>query len=398
MMSTILTIWRKEVQDALRDRRMIMGVLGFSVMGPIMFVAMMFYAANTAEEAESKDPNLVVVGLPDTSSLVTFLKGQDITIIDPSEATIASSIKDPSTVIGDADALLVADDDYAERFKAGRMAILQLYVDRSKRDKRRAATEIGTKINAYNLQVGQSRLLAMGIPPASVRPIKVDIADTSSANRRVQSFAFYALYIFVFGTFVSSLSIAVDTSAGERERKSLQTLLVQPVSPLEIIMGKWMIAVTFGMSGMVISIIGTMTGLMFAPLDVVGIPLHLNLSSQLLMLSLFLPLCLLTSSVQILVSFLAKTFKEAMQYQQMVMMFPVIGAVLVFAFNDFHVEGTLTYVPILSQLQMGQSVLISGSYPTGLFALSVSIIVGLAAVVLIVASKRLGSEKILTAS
>ena len=133
-------------------------------------------------------------------------------------------------------------------------------------------------------------------------------------------------------------------------------------------------------------------------LDVVGIPLHLNLSSQLLMLSLFLPLCLLTSSVQILVSFLAKTFKEAMQYQQMVMMFPVIGAVLVFAFNDFHVEGTLTYVPILSQLQMGQSVLISGSYPTGLFALSVSIIVGLAAVVLIVASKRLGSEKILTAS
>jgi sodium transport system permease protein len=194
------------------------------------------------------------------------------------------------------------------------------------------------------------------------------------------------------------MSVAIDMTAGERERRSLQSLLSQPIKPMEIILGKWILATLFGLVGITLVVLATINGLTTVPLESIGLKLNLDLMTQLKMMVVFFPLCLLVAAAQMLVSLAAKNYKEATMYQQFLTMAPIIIGALTFAVNDSSITGLAAHLPILSHLQLSQNVLIESQFDGVGVMISAGICVALAAVCLYLTAGRLKSEKILSAA
>lgn len=247
----------------------------------------------------------------------------------------------------------------------------------------------------YGRIIANSRLLTMGVPSSLTTPIAVDIRDISIAGARAKSMSYGILFYFLLAPFYSSMSISIDVTAGERERKSLQTLLAQPVTPASLILGKWALAAGFGMLGTTISVLGGMFAIGISPIEILGMRLHLDFATQLQLLVVLFPLCWLVAGAQILVALTAKSYKEANAYLQIMSILPVIiGTVTIIRGTE--IEGLMAYAPIFSHLQLTQDLLINGQGNWGLIALASIVSIILAAVALVFTSKRLGHEKILS--
>jgi sodium transport system permease protein len=391
-MKNILTVFKKETVDTLRDRRTVMGAMSFTILMPVMIVFMMNFII---ERALSEDTaNIAVVGAQGASGLTDYLISQDmnVTIVEPGTHTFRDEL------IADVDAVLMVDENYVDYITEGKIATLVIYVDNSKRLSRAAGNKLEDVLEGYVRHQSQMRLLAMGIPPTAVRTIVVEMADLSTAGARAKGMAFNLLYIFILTPFVASMSVAIDMTAGERERRSLQSLLSQPIKPMEIILGKWILATLFGLVGITLVVLATINGLTTVPLESIGLKLNLDLMTQLKMMVVFFPLCLLVAAAQMLVSLAAKNYKEATMYQQFLTMAPIIIGALTFAVNDSSITGLAAHLPILSHLQLSQNVLIESQFDGVGVMISAGICVALAAVCLYLTAGRLKSEKILSAA
>ena len=230
-----LIVCRKELRDSLRDRRALWSILFSVVIGPVLVGFMMNKLADRQRDADVV--RIPVVGMGRAPALVNWLNQQGGVEVVEGPAEAEKAVREQREAV-----VVIVPDDFAERFRSSRPAPLQLVADSSRNDVRPSVQRVQLLLQQYAAEISSLRLIMRGVSPAAVRPLAIEEIEVSTAQQRAaQILTFIPMFIMVAG-FVGGMQIATDSTAGERERGSLEPLLVNPAPRVAFVAGKWMAA------------------------------------------------------------------------------------------------------------------------------------------------------------
>ncbi len=318
-MRQALIVFLKELIDGLRDRRSVLSLLLFPLAGPLAISAILARAADKI--GSDVHVELPVVGREAAPQLMEFLERNGIDILEAPGDPLGA-VRD-----GDANAVLVIPPDYAARFTAGRPVRLELIVDHSRNEGTAGTERLRFLLEHYAGNVGAMRLVARGVSPELASPIIVQDVDVSTPRGRAALFLNFIPMFVLIASFIGGMYTATDATAGERERGSLEPLLITPALRSRIVIGKWLAAVVFSMVTVVFTLVCTIASLGFVPAEQLGISLSLGTADAIGVLVAVLPLSLFVPASQLLVASFARTFKEAQTYLSLMIFVPMLPAV-----------------------------------------------------------------------
>ena len=225
---------------------------------------------------------------------------------------------------GDEKFVVVIPEDYNELFAQAKAVEIELVIDRSDDDAGSFVRRARGLLSGYGNEIGMLRLVARGINPTVASPIRVDEVDVSSSQQRAAMVMAFLPLFLVLAAFVGGMQIAIDTTAGERERGSLEPLLVNPAPRRSIVAGKWLASVTFAWVSVLLTFFLLLKALERSPLEALGLRFALGTGDLAGVLAAALPLAFLASGSQILVASFAHSYKEAQTYVSFLMFVPML--------------------------------------------------------------------------
>ncbi len=337
----VWAVLRKELVDGIRDRRSVMSALLPPLMWPLMIVLMLNFIAEKRRQAD--DIELPIVGARHAETLVDWLKQQrGVEVVDGPE--------DPYTAVRDGDVkfVIVIPEDYNELFAQSKAVEVELVIDRSDDDAGVFVRRARRLLSSYSGQIGMLRLVARGVSPAVAAPIRIDEVDVSSAQQRAAMVMAFLPMFLVLATFVGGMNIAIDTTAGERERGSLEPLLVNPAPRKSIVAGKWLASVVFAWVSVLLTFVLLQQAMERAPLESLGMRFQLDAGDVGALLAAVIPLAFLASGLQVLVASFARSYKEAQTYVSFLIFVPMLPA-FVMMFSPIDPQPWLAMIPLLGQ-------------------------------------------------
>jgi sodium transport system permease protein len=199
------------------------------------------------------------------------------------------------------------------------------------------------------------------------------------------------LYL-IMGAFISGQAIAIDSSAGERERNVLEMLLCQPVSTYKIVMAKLFSASFIAIIASVLMLVLTTISVGFIDLSTIGATFSLDAVTFITLLVLLVPLCFFASALQLFFAFQAKTFKEA---QSTVAMLIIVPAFIPFALSMMDDKPQwASWLPVSGQSLLIENLLKGMAVDWSVVAVSTAATIAITVGLVSVLSKRLQSEKV----
>ena len=340
-LARILAIARKEVVDLFRDRRTIGVILLTAIAaGPILLLLVLNLVASQADKA--RELKLPVVGAERAPALIAFLERQQVTIL-PAPAAYEQQVR-----AGDLDVVLEIAPDFAADVAAGKPGSVLLVYDRSRDRARASIDQAESLLRAYNRDWGRSRLILRGVAPEVANPLRVDSRDVATPQSSGSLVLFLVAYYGLFASVMGGLAAALDATAGERERSSLEPLLMTPAAPLELAVGKWLAVSALNALVVVLTLGGFYLTLRFGPLPAVGIPFLFGAVEFGRFVLVLVPLILLLPAILLFIGGRGRTFKEA-QSNVSVLLFAVSMIPVVQMFLQKKEPDWLTWVPVSAQ-------------------------------------------------
>jgi sodium transport system permease protein len=168
-------------------------------------------------------------------------------------------------------------------------------------------------------------LYARGIDPSITTPLAIETRDVATPQSQVLIFLNTLPYFLLFTIFSGGASVIIDVTAGERERSSLEPLLINPVRRWELVLGKLLSSLPFACFTLLVSLTAFAIIFNVVPLEeFIGIRLSIDVSTLIGIFLLCLPMILLASSLQAILATFARNFKEAQTYVGFLPMFPAL--------------------------------------------------------------------------
>ena len=345
MKPAFVTICLKELRETLREKRTVGLLLLFTLMYPVMFGILITQIIDRSTRSEREGIELAVIGAAKAPTLMAQLKQKNITVIDTApldEAGIAALLEKKDKVAG----VLRLSEKFGANYAAMRPARIELWFN-SAAESGPQRREVEDVLEAYGTNVASARLLAHGVSPAALAPIQVQRYDTGTNASRSAGFIGSMLSMLFFPAFFCGMSAAVDSTAGERERRSLEVLMAQPARAWEIITGKWLMAASLAIIGLTLELILAHMVLSWLPLEEIGMTWSLNWFDIGMVCIVALPLALLAAALQIALAMNAKSFKEAQSLLSIVLLLPMLPGVVV-SMMDLKTALWMYAVPMLS--------------------------------------------------
>ncbi|HVY21919.1 MAG TPA: ABC transporter permease [Steroidobacteraceae bacterium] len=337
-----IVVYLKEMRESLRDRRVLLNALLLGpLMGPVIFLIILRLAvAHEVEQAEKPLP-LPVIGAELAPNLISALKQADIQVLPP--------IEDPEGAVRSQqrDVVLRISADYANDWRLGHPAQVEIIYDSSRREANSQVQRLRNVLNGYSQLQSAMRIIARGLSPTIMHPVV--IAERDQATPQARGAMVFAMlpYFLVFTAFMGGMFLAIDATAGERERHSLEPLLINPVPTNSVLLGKLAAICSFSLVSVAISLAAFAIAGYYLPSDLLTIVV-LNVGFALRALPLMLPLILLISIVQTLVTAFSKNFREAQTYLGLIQLVPMIPS-LVLTILPFKPQLWAYAIPLLGQ-------------------------------------------------
>jgi sodium transport system permease protein len=385
MSAKALAVFFKESLDALRDRRSLGSALIYSLFGPLVMGFALASLAPRDDPGRSLD--LAVAGAERAPSLVRFLEANGVAVLPP-PADVRAAVRS-----GDLDLALVIPGSYAGDFRASRPARLELVHDASRNDLRRPVQRVRELVERYGTQVAGQRLTARGVSPAVARPVRLAELDLSTAaSRAALALGTFPIFLMM-AAFIGGMNVAIDATAGERERGSLEALLVHAVSRADLAAGKWMAAAAFNLLGVGVTVLVSFLVLRWDRLERLDVPVALSGGDALRILALLIPLALFAPALQMLVALFARSFKEAQTYLSLLLFVPILPG-FVFTFQRIGTEPWMHGVPMLAQQVLISDLLRGKAADPALLALAAAATLAAAVLCVAVTARMLNHERI----
>ena len=385
--SRLMLVAHKEFTDLLRDRKSIFWALfAVAISGPLVVGILYFVLQSvTARIEKTTAPIVNAQFAPD---LVRHFERRGIKIdADPKdyEARVKS---------GDLDAVIVIDPDFAASLSNGRAAKITLVTESSRDRSAPIAGKLSREIDAYADQIGKERLMLRGVSPTVANPVRLDTLDLATAEQRgsrfLQVMSFYALFAGLMG----AIAAALDVTAGERERQTLEPLLTTPVTVYELSIGKWLAVSGVNLLAVTTSLVGFLLALQLVPLGKLGIPFNFGAREFAGFMAVLVPFAFMVPAVMLVFGSAGKTAKEAQSSLSMGV--SLVGLLpLMSFFRQSKAPWWDTWVPVNGQYAVLSKVLRSEAIPITDWAAMWAVPALVCAVALYVFAQRLGDEKML---
>ncbi len=345
-MGPILTVCRKEVLDNFRDRRTLFSTLIFGpLFGPALFAVLVNLMLSQALSSFDQRVEVPIIGKSVAPNLVAFLERHSIVSIDgPADLDAAAE----AVRTGQHEVVLVIDQEFAERFREGGDARVTLVADRSQIRASAAAGRLRTVLNAYAEELRLLRLQARGISPLVLRPLTVDEFDVSTATGRSGALLGMLTYFLLLATLMGGFYLAIDTTAGERERGSLEPLLTVPVRRSSLILGKMMATISYMLLSLALTVAAFTVSLSFVQLESLGMSSNFGPMVALKVFLILAPFAPLGAALMTLVASFTKSYKEAQTYLALVLLVPTLP-LMVATLTNVRPSLDLMWIPSLSQ-------------------------------------------------
>jgi sodium transport system permease protein len=316
-------VFRKEVYDNLRDKRSLFSALMSSLIGPLLILFMIIILGKSVfKDAQSSSINLAVIGPENAAELISYLEQHNVNLIP--------APSDPYTAVlnGDLDTVLIIPDDYGEDFKAGLPAPVRMVIDSSRQSSSANISRVRELLLIYNAQIGAQRLLIRGIDPVIIQPLAVERDDLATPQSQVTIFLNMMPYFIILVVFVGGMYVVIDETAGERERGSLEPLLINPVTRAEFVFGKLLASIPFAVFAVFLTLAAFYAAFNFFPLeDYIGIQMSLDIKTLAGIFFISLPMIVLASSLQMIIATFTRSFKEAQTYVSFLPLVPAIPGI-----------------------------------------------------------------------
>jgi sodium transport system permease protein len=285
-----------------------------------------------------------VVGGAQTPTLLDLLKQKNVAVeahAPMSDADITELLRQRGPV-----AVIRITDRFSTDYQAMRPARIELWYD-SAADTQTKLRRVENVLHGYNNLIAGARLLAHGVSPATLAPIELQPYDTATNASRSVRFLGALLGMFFAAAFFFCMNTAMDTTAGERERRSLEILLVQPVRPFELIAGKWLATSALALIGLALELLSAHLILKWMPLEELGMSWRMSWPLLAGMIACAAPLCLFAAAFEIALAMNAKTFKEAQTMMSFAVLLPMLPTIVI-PMLDLNTSWWMYVVPVLS--------------------------------------------------
>jgi len=314
-----LVVFFKEAVDNLRDRRTLLTVLVFGpLFGPLFYTVMMGTVINRQVADLDQSYSIAVQGAERAPGLMDYLRQHNL--------SVAKAPDDPREAVktGELDVVLIIPAAYPAAFSAGRPAGVQLVFDNSRDSARKNVGRVRAVLDDYAHSLGALRLLGRGVDPRAVAPIVVEDQDVSTPQSRAVLLLGMMPYFLLFAAILGAFYLAIDTTAGERERGSLEPLLITAVARSTLVLGKLSAVSLFSAVSLSIDIAALLWCQRLIPAAKVGISVDFTPANALATLLVCLPFCVFIAGLLSVVASFTKSYKEAQTWLSLIMLVPLI--------------------------------------------------------------------------
>ncbi|MDX1517928.1 MAG: ABC transporter permease [Woeseiaceae bacterium] len=346
-MRTAFTVFRKEVLDNFRDRRTLASALLMGpLFGPLLFAFVINLSVDRALSDEEQPLSVPVLGAEHAPNLVRYLESRNIDVADEAPESRSGALE--AVKLGTHDVVVVIPAAFGEQLENGSPAKVEVISDQANTTADREARRVRTALYSYNQELASIRLLARGVSPHVLRPLNIDDIDVSTPSGRSGLLLGMISYFFLFALLMGGMYLAIDATAGERERGSLEPLLALPVTRDQLILGKIAATCVFMALSLILSLASFFVAIKFMPLEKLG--LTPNFGPDVLVKAFWLlsPFILIGASVMTLVASFTKSYKEAQTWLSVVLLLPTLP-ILVVSLLTLRPRFEFMFVPSLSQ-------------------------------------------------
>jgi sodium transport system permease protein len=353
-MRALLTVFRKEFLENLRDRRTLFSALLFGpLFGPLLFGAMVTRMLDQNSFEADQSLRLTVSGGEHAPGLVQFLKSHGVTLhlADLSEVAARKAVLD-----GRENVVVLVPADYAERFAAARPAPVLLVADSSDTQNRKISERARALIASYGGGIAQQRLQIRGVDPLVTVPVAVNDVDVATPTGRAVAILGFMTYFVLFAVLMGGLYLAIDSTAGERERGSLEALLSLPVARSALVGGKIAATCAYMCLSLAVTLSAFVIVFHFVPLERLGMSANLGAGTALALFAICLPFVPLGAALMAFVASFTRSYREAQTYLTMVLLVPTLPIAFASIYS-LKTRSSLMLIPSLSQHLLMTSVL-----------------------------------------
>lgn len=389
-LQTLLIVWRKEWRDALRDKKSLRMAFLMPVYFVAVFVASSLFIIHMSQQsrATTSEPiKLSVVGAEQLPALVDWLQERGIQVQAVDEQAYQQV---QSGQLGYA---LIVPEDAREKFATGESIELALVFDATNNKLQGAIHFVRQQIWSWNARVGSLRLLSRGISPAIANPVMVRDLNVAS-DQKMGFFVMASLpMLLILTVFMATVGFSADMTAGERERRSLESLLITPAPSGALLLGKWLNSLSLTFLVLVVELSLLAIAFAYVPFKELGLRVHVTPLDLLVVLVALMSLAIVATALQFLISMFARSFKDAQTYMGLMIFIPMVPLFYTLL-NPSAYADWFRWVPVLAQQLVVKDLLLGGDVPLLAFAQAWLVAVVLAAIFLRFTAQQLRKPKI----
>jgi len=371
----IFTVYGKELRDALRDRRTLVSMIVVpAVLIPGIMLAATVVSFQVVRKAQAEKPSVMVIGGADSPALRAALAADSKIQVLPLASDWRQRITDKQLR-----AAVEIPDGFDARLGRGESAEVRIFNYDGELRSGFAVGELRSFFNDYRDRTVAARLVEHGLPSSLVRPFEVRTENVAPPERVGGNVVGGIIpYLFILLSFTGAMYPAMDLTAGEKERGTLETILCSPVARTDIVLGKFLTVLTTALATVAWSLLSMgLTFLLGASLLAhssagaailaakgamaggAALP-TIDLPGTVTVLAMVLPLAILFSAVLLATSLFAKTMKEAQSYVSPLIIIVVLPAMMGML-PGVELNSRLALVPILN-VALASKELVSGVF------------------------------------
>jgi sodium transport system permease protein len=391
-MKPLFIVFFKEFLENLRDRRTLLSALLFGpLFGPVIFGAMVSRMLDQSVVESDEPLQMTLSGRDHAPNLVRFLESQGVHI---TYKNLTESAARDAVRRGGVGVVVIVPPEYGARFAAATPAPVLLVADSADSQTRKSADRARRLIDAYGSGIAQLRLQIRGVSPLLAVPVAVNDVDVATPTGRAVVVLGFMTYFVLFAMLVGGLYLAIDSTAGERERGSLEALLSLPVGRGILVGGKILTTCAYMCLSLAISLTAFLFVFRFVPLERLGMSANLGVSTALKFFAICLPFIPLGAALMTFVASFTRSYREAQTYLTTVLLVPTLPIAFASIYS-LRTKSSLMLIPSLSQHLLMTSVLKDEAIAPGDFMVSAGTSLLLALVLIVLTARHWRKETML---
>ena len=369
----IFTVYRKELRDSLRDRRTLISMIVIPTLMVPGIIGVAFYVtAHAIKKAKEEIPTVMVLGGADSPVLRAALAADVKLRLVPSAADYERKISDKQLR-----AAVEIPAGFDAALDQGLPAEVKILNYKGEIRSEFAAGELRGFFNDFREKTVTARLVGRGLPAALVKPFEVTVKNVAPPEKVTGNmFGGMIPYIFILLCFTGAMYPAMDLTAGEKERGTMETILCSPVARQDLVLGKFLMVLTASLTTVVVSLVSM--GLTLAvrastmsPADIAGAMRDggpsFDPAGLLMVFAMVFPVAVLFCALLLAVSLFARSIKEASSYASPMIILIIIPAMMGMM-PGVELNAHLALVPILN-IALVSKELVSGVFHWNYLAL-----------------------------